>query len=227
MLMNVERSSPAFPEHLDSCKHATSDYLRRCARSKFVKQDADHPLFLPHSFFDHTDDLSDMMEFLVRCCLDLGVFLEPRTSYMHYTPLLYAAAAFLIGSIPYMKALIKHGANVHATDYSGRGALSTVFYRPTIHHTTHDATPEAKLMMLLDAGCDPNHVDNKGKTVSDHAGFTGLTGSDWCAWTSALRKTQGRRTLLEFEEELGIEGAATRQAFDTLYSDRHLPHSLI
>lgn len=166
-------------------------------------------VIVPRFLFDTISNLQDVFESWVRCCIEIGIPLELPEPHFGRTLFLDIAGNIFgtpLSSLHYMNALVKHGANVHAVDYRGRGALATVLctYSPYGDLLAYTYVTEEKLVILLEAGCDPNRTENNGSTPSDHARNTKHSRS---VWTRALERTKGRRPLLAFEESLGIEAA--------------------
>ena len=132
-------------------------------------------------------------EKLCRYFFRIGCDIETRNS-RGETPLLHAAN-HLRGSAQWLRALIRCGADIAATDWKGRGALHLAWkvHDPKSFWDTYKrfgrnnirAMIKEKFNVLLRAGCDPNSVDSYGKTPAHYARAGGLLRT----WRSALKKT--------------------------------------
>lgn len=208
-LVDLDRATQAFSDGFAEFKRVTAGYFEISRRSDYRGGIISRSLFIPPKFLvGHTGRQADMLELWIECCSEAWFSLEVQTLLGRQTPLLYAAERLSSGSPLQVQLLVAYGANVHAVDSTGRGALSTVLSMPDRSWSEHAQEAEAKLAILLEAGCDPNHVDNAGISPARHASVSRVA---WAVWMSALTKTEGRRTLLKDEEELGIEGALRQQ----------------
>jgi hypothetical protein len=165
----------------------TNEFIQTLGPPKHIvsARGISHLFFLP-TLFDASWDL-DTLEPLVQYWLDIGLDIEGRDEH-GLTPLLYAAGR---GPPAYLSLLVRYGANVHAVDESGRGALHQVlgvldmFFVPD--GSMHDVS---SLVLLLKAGCGPNVTDHSGRTPTQHVKEGSAT---WKAWMAALNQTQRRR----------------------------------
>ncbi|MCJ1252048.1 hypothetical protein MMC30_009286 [Trapelia coarctata] len=78
--------------------------------------------------------------------------------------------------------LLGHGANPNATNSSGHNALMRSMASIKEWSEPHRFLVGAKLELLLEAGCNPNHRDMEGFTPSHYA----IENSCWYEWCSAL-----------------------------------------
>jgi ankyrin repeat protein len=92
----------------------------------------------------------------VTLLLDSGAQVDIRSSGLNKTPLFQAAYD---GRVEIMRLLIERGANVNAVDLLGNNPL-----REAISSKNLQA-----VQLLLDAGCDPKHVNQDGKSMLDIA----------------------------------------------------------
>ncbi|EAW11257.1 ankyrin repeat domain-containing protein [Aspergillus clavatus NRRL 1] len=117
------------------------------------------------------------------------------------TPLLYNACIPQWHGVIVLRELLQWGANAHATTYLGEGALhlAIAFSGPGSALGQIDGNAlEARLRLLLRAGCDPNLLDNGGHSPSD---FAMSSPRIWFQWCLAVE-----RAGLSMEEILGQEG---------------------
>ena len=207
----MDRQSQDFFNRFTQLKRAASDYFGMSTGFNYRGGSVSHWLFVPYGASGQADLQPETLGLWIQCCLQIGVSLEDRT-FGHQTLLLYAAEDYIDRSSMYMRVLIEYGADVHAVDRLGRGALALLCGSKRSWCFVPEVS-EAKLVVLLEAGCDPNHVDGEGMAPSDYAKRIGRA---WNAWKRVLIITKGRRKVLEFEEQLGIEGALARITSYTL-----------
>lgn len=151
------------------------------------------------------DEINAALEEAFKFWLEIGVDLEHRST-EGMTPLLRAAR---YSCSDCLALLIKHGANIHAVDDQGFGALHMALLElPSHNYTPHDSLPhvfqkrgmvqeaKARLAVLFNAGCDPNAQDKQGRTPIQ---CVKRGGRAWRVWTDTLyRKMEG---LLGVPEE--------------------------
>jgi hypothetical protein len=168
---------------------------------------SDSLLFLPNSTIQDLHTLRKVLEYW----LSIGCHIDHR-NLDGQTPLLYFCTKSGMG-LQYLSLLLAKRANVDAVDFGGRGALhllmqSFVGGRHARHSSKRKQDKskeekaeafrwftkvEAKLSILLQAGCKPALRDNAGKTPDDYV----EKGSDcWDVWKSALSKRKQLKDLL-------------------------------
>ncbi|KAJ5480063.1 hypothetical protein N7530_005572 [Penicillium desertorum] len=141
---------------------------------------------LPGSVMIDEEEISCLVNLLV--CL--GCDIEHDNS-DGLTPLLYNACIPGLHGVTVLKELLNWGANPHAQTHFGEGALhlAIAFSIPgTVHGDVGFRSLQARLALLLNAGCDPNLRDRNGHTVSDYAMSSPRT---WFQWCLAVEKNQG------------------------------------
>lgn len=117
------------------------------------------------------------------------------------TPLLFACFYFGLETLDYLVLLIKHGANVHAVNDEGLGALHMVLM--SLHTCLYSEVPtrswwryldeaDTRLVTLLRAGCNPNATDHQGRTPLQCIEFNGVV---WNFWTVVLNRSMDRMML--------------------------------
>ena len=110
--------------------------------------------------------------------------------YSGKTPLLYALYRVNILELNVVvKCLLNEGADSHAVDDKGSGALHLLLGRLLACHSYYISPPNAAMLggilsILLKAGCDPLLRNHLGFTPSDYA----LTPAAWVLWCDALRE---------------------------------------
>lgn len=192
----------SFDKDFARCKHKTSEYIERHGP-------INHPydpvtkgdwfstfLHIPGSCYVYREPWQ--LEVILQYWLEVESDVDSR-NYWSQTPLLNSAGLYWDSSSTYMSLLIKYGANVHAVDYRGRGALHLV--SDLVLYPISTTEVKAQLVLLLEAGCDPNATDHDGRTPlrQFQRGSQG-----WEIWTTALEKTRGRRVLLHSERLLEL-----------------------
>ena len=197
---NAEKSV-LFSEDVARCKHATFQFTKTYGPISTHSQgtaDGRLPanfLFIPSMYGAYGSP--EHLEAMLQYWLELGLDVNSR-AVLGMTPLIYAAGRFTGRLSTYMSLLIQHGANVHAVDADGRTALHLVLHMLCLHHSSSpdQETPreaEAQLVVLLEAGCDPNARCRLGKTPSQ---YVSRGGKAWETWVAALDGTRGRRMML-------------------------------
>lgn len=148
--------------------------------------------------------LEDIMhlEDILALLIDIASDLEIRDS-DELTTLLYAAKSDWPGSLPCLNFLVHHDADVFAVDKRGCGALHILIssLEELYEHWSHmgkkggccdeqsmisPAFVEDKLVVLLDAGCDPVALDYMGRTPAE---YLGGDERGWTIWLSALTRS--------------------------------------
>jgi hypothetical protein len=107
------------------------------------------------------------------------------------TPLLYNACISGWHGVKVLTELLQWGANPHATTLLGEGALhlAIAFSVPgSLHGDIEFNSLQERLVLLLQAGCDPEVEDLNGHTPSDFALSSPRT---WFQWCFAVDKIHG------------------------------------
>jgi ankyrin repeat protein len=131
---------------------------------------------------------SHTIDIWIEALIQYGVDIELRDR-RGFTPLLRAASACW-GDARCIPCLVDGGADIFATDESGRGALHLSFVLE--RHDTWmlessacvEVDLENKLTALLAAGCDPRATDNQNRTPSEYIQNENI----WNLWLSVLEK---------------------------------------
>jgi hypothetical protein len=192
----------ALREDFAWCKDSTDRYLRdhpTATKQILWSQVAYRAMLVPTDLVIYIVSES-IVEAALRYWLELGFDLEHRDGKGN-TSLLRAAYEFNFArnwSFKYFLLLIEYGANVHAVNNQGLGAIHLTlksrshgfgYFRQLTMWWSSLIGVEGKLMVLLEAGCDPNAKDHLGRTPSQYAEHN----DDLLAiWTSALDKTRDR-----------------------------------
>jgi ankyrin repeat protein len=108
------------------------------------------------------------------------------------TPLLYASVVFGTQTTIWLRLLISYGADIHATNDQGLGAIHMILMslHISLYSAPFNGTPLAswwpyldescsKLDALLKAGCDPNATDLQGRTPAQCVAHNGVAHSFW------------------------------------------------
>jgi hypothetical protein len=93
-----------------------------------------------------------------------------------------------------LQELLQWGANPHATSHFGEGALhlALAFSGSYSVYGSHDTDSlEPRLVVLLQAGCDPGLRDVNGHTPSDYAMARAKTWFQWCLAVEAVGLSMG------------------------------------
>ncbi|KAF2829125.1 hypothetical protein CC86DRAFT_368201 [Ophiobolus disseminans] len=214
-------SSPTLHEDFALCKHSTNEYLRVYGHEG-VTATGDNllaDLWTLPTYRDEDDVWTSLLESTIQYWLGIGLSLEsrcnpwnrglmPLVQFGTMTPLLLACRDTSDGSLDYLSLLLKFGANVHALDSLSRGGALHVVLIPLLWTRLRDQArkcAENKLVMLLEAGCDPNTKDFfTGQSPSRYANKSEKV---WAIWINALRKTKGRRVALARDFNLGLREA--------------------
>ncbi|OQE20148.1 hypothetical protein PENFLA_c017G05331 [Penicillium flavigenum] len=141
---------------------------------------------LPGSEMIDEEEISSLVNLLV--CLGCDIEHENSDG---LTPLLYNTCIPGLHGVRVLKELLNWGANPHAQTHFGEGALhlAIAFSIPgTVHGDVGFRSLQARLGLLLNAGCDPNLRDRNGHTVSDFALSSPRT---WFQWCLSVEKNQG------------------------------------
>lgn len=141
---------------------------------------------------------------LINLIICLGGDLERENS-DGLTPLLYNA--FIPGKYGYMvlKELLQWNANPHARTRLNEGALhlAIAFSVPGMLGDGLDNTLlQDRLLLLLEAGCDPGLADVHGHTPSDFALSSSRT---WFHWCFAVERTRGLSMVQILDKECPLE----------------------
>jgi hypothetical protein len=140
---------------------------------------------LPGSAIVEEEEISCLVNLLV--CLGCDIEHENSDG---LTPLLYNACIPGLNGLTVLKELLQWGANPHAKTHLGEGPLhlAIAYSIPgTVHGDLGLRYLQARLGLLLKAGCDPNLRDHNGHTVSDFALSSPKT---WFQWCHAMEKNQ-------------------------------------
>ena len=121
-----------------------------------------------------------------------GANIEEVPGHHQETALLAAAHSGRESSLPWLRALLEHGADHTAQDRYGRGPLHLTLEKQEKDlwgievgkRTTSMRFMEAKLVCLIRAGCSIHKVDNHGLTPTDIARESCLR----VVWENALRE---------------------------------------
>lgn len=129
----------------------------------------------------HKRLLSTWVEFLIQN----GYELETQNKDGR-TPLLDQSFRTGAGSLTLILMLIlEFGANPHASDSRGFNAISYAMLTSNLEEPEGPKALEFKLFFLLEAGIDPSHRDNLGRTLSV---FARLKCKCWTEWCGALEQ---------------------------------------
>ncbi|KAJ5493612.1 hypothetical protein N7463_009699 [Penicillium fimorum] len=140
---------------------------------------------LPGSAMIDEEEISCLVNLLI--CLGCDIEHESSDG---LTPLLYNACIPGWNGVTVLKELLQWGANPHAKTHLGEGPLhlAIAYSIPgTVHGDMGFRCLQARLGLLLKAGCDPNLQDQNGHTVSDFALSSPRT---WFQWCLAMEKNQ-------------------------------------
>jgi hypothetical protein len=156
---------------------------------------------LPGSRMIGEDEICTLVEILLR----LGADLEHRTS-DGLTPLLYNTAILGWHGFVVLRELLKWGADPHAvTDFS-ENALHLTFAFASSHLSEeeesgggHDNSLVDRLVLLLQAGCDPCLLNSGGRSPSD---FALSSPQMWFQWCLAVEKSGATSLDTIMEKEL-------------------------
>jgi hypothetical protein len=205
--LNLSRRQYSSPEYLALrddlawCKDSTDRYLRdhpSATKEILWSQVAYWAMLLPTNVGAY-GNISAIVEDALQYWLELGFDLEHR-NFEGNSSLLrtaYGSSFKFTWAFKYFRLLIKYGANVHAVNEKGLGllhlTLKTVSLFPlySVKSTWVSLLSgiEEKLVVLLEAGCDPNAKDHMGRTPSQYVEHD----DDLLAvWTSALDETRDR-----------------------------------
>ncbi|KAJ5826560.1 hypothetical protein N7447_003323 [Penicillium robsamsonii] len=140
---------------------------------------------LPGSAIIDEEEISCLVNLLI--CLGCDIEHENSDG---LTPLLYNACIPGWNGVAVLKELLQWGANPHAKTHLGEGPLhlAIAYSIPgTVHGDLGFRCLQARLGLLLKAGCDPNLQDQNGHTVSDFALSSPRT---WFQWCLAMERNQ-------------------------------------
>jgi hypothetical protein len=121
------------------------------------------------------------------------------------------------------RLLLEFGANVHATDFTGRNALQCAMSNMGwVGVEMHRKTLELKLCLLIKAGADVSHCDKAGDTPTDYAQEHYDCWDEWCRALESngldvheiTHAEKERRKISQEQERQESEGiaAANKQA---------------
>jgi ankyrin repeat protein len=153
-----------------------------------------------------------ILEAAIQCWLALGADVNFRYD-NGLTPLSWVSLSLTPGIWRHLQLLIAHGADVHAVSADGGYGLLHV----TLRHisTTHladaasTADEEARLITLLEADCDPNARDHKGRTPPE---TVSLNEAAMRIWNKALQRVQRRKKMTARERDADLELRGARES---------------
>jgi hypothetical protein len=190
-----------FGEDLARCKDSTDRYLRDhpTATKQILWSQVAYRAMLVPTIAGPYGVTSQIVEDALQYWLGLGFDLEHRDVRAN-TSLLRAAYTSNFKwnwGFKYFRLLIEYGADVHAVNNQGIGAIhltlrsASHFFGvfPEVAWGLSLSGVEEKLVALLEAGCDRNAKDHLGRTPFQYVEHNEdlLT-----VWTSALNKTRDR-----------------------------------
>jgi hypothetical protein len=156
------------------------------------------------------DMQSDCLEEVLKCWLELGANIN-HSDERDVTPLIGVQWSPAWGVWRYMLLLIKYGADVHRVDAKEKsGPLHTALKSLHVAYQSsflllptrpHVAEVEARLIVLLEAGCDPNAINSQGRTPPD---CVKRDGPAWAVWNQALARVEYRKSLRPNEREADL-----------------------
>jgi hypothetical protein len=201
---------------LTHCMHTTNQYIQESPDSdvalrKVLDLSRSNQLFIP-TYIGMVEPRRAALQYW----LSIGLDINERDS-SGYTILLrtcnngYTTTMFSPGLAGCISILIEHGANVHSTDLdTGRGALH--FLMNNLKNWTSGALTQRRvrevsevMVLLLEAGCDPDARDFEGETALEYALHKSNGRPSWevdpngvymQVWNDALAATSETRKLL-------------------------------
>ena len=147
-------------------------------------------------YLRHSSDIRtlepDALRTLVHFFVSHGADIEQVHGHYQETALLFVAHSGDEFSLPWLRVLLEHGANLTAQDRHGRGPLHLTLKKHTEYlwdredgkWTTSMRLMQAKLVCLIRAGCSIHEVDNRGLTPTDLARESCLK----FVWENALQE---------------------------------------
>ncbi|KAJ5777047.1 hypothetical protein N7520_000293, partial [Penicillium odoratum] len=152
------------------------------------------------------------VSFLLNMFICLGCDTEHRNG-DGFTPLLFNVCNPGQQSLVIVKELLDLGADFRAKTNFGENALhlAIAYSIPgSVHGERGFHTLKERLLLLLNAGCDPYDKDQHGWSVSDFAMSSPIT---WFQWCLAIQKVQGLGIERLIYDEISID------KFDTVIKE--------
>jgi hypothetical protein len=135
------------------------------------------------------------MEVVLQWLLDMEVDINLEIRNSGHNLLLDAQFSADLGMWKYTQLLIRYGADVNATHvWFKNGALRSALMCSWLYPCTHAlaAEVETRLIVLLEAGCDPNTKNWNGLTPSEYSEGSELQS---IVWIRALARVEHRKRL--------------------------------
>jgi hypothetical protein len=185
------------------CKHLTNRYILSSSDSNLALRALFDLVGNNYLFIPAYSDTTKILRIKLDYWLNIGYNMNERNS-SGYTFFLSACKHSYMTMTSYrdwadfLSLLIECGADVHSTHlYNGRGALHLLLdgieYWSIYSHKRRET--KDLLVVLLNAGCDPDARDSEGRTPLEFANVP-RSSYRWNEWEEALAETSDTRRLL-------------------------------